>query len=261
MAIEPGRIYGKRARPDAYPHEIYKYDRNGHVKQFVHGRWWPVGILKENLQEDLEKGLLWELQNGKYSWNSGEWFTKLNCRVAIHKSNLESTHDARRFVVSCTRCTQSKTWFIVQQSAINTDSYGSRKVEQLQTWYFNNEQAAMKRYKALARDLSAQLAPGHVVISVPAPAGHKEPLSWDQRLKKAATAKKRALKREEAEAEEAKRAAAREAEERSKRERESKLQQLIDRLRELTEKPRADLTSDEYREKMKLKRELRDVEC
>jgi hypothetical protein len=266
-------VYGARSRPDAYPHEIYRceYPKKASgpvvVEQYAHGQWMrvysdgdPVHI--DWIDEQLEKGLLWKLENGTRPWDdpavTPPYLTKLNCRALLFPNQVECLARGRHAealsshhitVVSRSTFEQKSIWFVAQQSHLDEDG-GVIHTTKPDTAYFTNEKAAMKHYKQWAKDLRNTGTQERVVLSLPAPTGAVHTNSWWERLENAASNHLAGVEQErKAEAE------------RKEREERDRLGGLVERLRELTARPTGDLSSAEFREKMRLKREVGSHGC
>jgi hypothetical protein len=270
--------YGERARPDAYPHVIYRMPAvrgEYNVGQLIHGQWFVVKgadgklISSKAIREKAEKGLCVRLpDDAPLDWAGGRvadrpgYVQNVDFCIALPEHKLEAASEGLLFhkdpgeswsyrVVSFTDMQMSGApWRIVQKGDLwpfqESDLVVSSKPE---TRYCGTLAAAGKAYKKLrdelrewAHDNSYVLLDINNINTAPAGDLMQDRIAW--------AANDYLSEREQAQALE---------EERKREEAEGRLQQAIARLRELTSRPRHKLSTEEFQEKMRLKRELRHV--
>ncbi len=254
-------MYGVRQRADAYPHVIYRVASKTStvVEQLVHGRFWHSGgTTVDWIEQQLEKGLVWKLENGLRDWDArGKWpgyVAKVDLTifapnhaaiVDIASARLSFGEVLQRHgameVSSLTHYEQRAPWHVLVGSSIDLQN-NTAAVSATTCSLFNRREAGEKKYASGVQGIEH-------TVKVSYPVQHsKHDQSWDEVVRRAAYVKLQGLE------EENKRAAKAEVARVSFAHKAN-----IRRLAELVAIPTCDLTTKQYREKMKLKRELRNV--
>ena len=260
-------MYGARSRPDAYPHIIYRAGKHGSVvEQYAFGRFFAAcdkagNFLRQQwIDEQLEKGLLWQLANGsKYHWDATashvcepDYLVGLTLQLAVPTVALEiiAGGDVIKAVkrhgvwpaLALSEFEQTRKWYVAQKGVIQcVDSFFTMEAD---TSFFTRHPAAEKFFDNAAWDLSSEPRE-RSVLDIKTSEPEIKTRNWFQRVHSAAQSRLEGIGEEQA-------FNAR----REEREQKAKLRGLIDRLRELLARPTIELTPAEFREKMRLKREV-----
>lgn len=251
--------YGARARPDSYPHTLYRArsDQTGRVERCVYGQWAvEPAVDRLVLRGKVERGELTELPPDWAEAVDGSPVYLKQRSMVINASDAvlrkfamgdiygSLSHDPV-WVRSISYFEQTGSWQVVERGCLSCEKNAFLSLAQCSTEVFSFPSLASnaKRYREI---LAEPWGPGGPSIEIGSvPRGATELRSA---IQAAAAARLTSLREQQEQQERA-----------AENERRRIGEARVRRLSELSARSTTQLTSAEYQEKMKLKREMTNV--